>query len=172
MKNYSKSKGRATHETFFGIPKSVMEHPNFIRLTHPAKTLLLDIGYQYNGKNNGDLTATISILQKRGWTSRDTLERALSCLIHYGMVIQTRKGDRNKPALFALSWRNINECKGKIRLPETITPPGNWKNETPVWKPKLRENQKKKIKSVTRLPSLVDPSGGTKNLKQVNFGVN
>jgi len=31
-----------------------------------------DLGRQYNGKNNGDLCATWSMMAKRGWSSRST----------------------------------------------------------------------------------------------------
>ena len=43
--------------------------------------LLVDLLSQYKGNNNGDLCATYSILQQRGWRSKGTLSKAIKELI-------------------------------------------------------------------------------------------
>jgi hypothetical protein len=145
MDSYSKSKGRASYDSFYGIPKAVIAHPNFIRLTPSALKLLIDIGYRYNGRNNGDLCAAFSVMQKRGWASKATLWRALDCLLHYGMIIVTRQGGRNRATLYALTWQKIDECKGKLDISETVTAPGTWKEERPRWKSKTGANENKSL---------------------------
>jgi hypothetical protein len=144
-KGYANSKGRASHENFFGTPKVVMAHSNYIRLTSSASKLLNDLGYQFNGYNNGDLTAAFSVMKKRGWASKATLWRALDCLLHYGMIIVTRQGGRNKTTLYALSWRKIDECKGKLDIPETVAAPGTWKEERLQWKSKTGSDENKSL---------------------------
>jgi hypothetical protein len=41
-------------------------------------TLYIDLRTQLNGYNNRNVGATMSTLSKRGWTSPDTLHRALN----------------------------------------------------------------------------------------------
>ena len=40
------------------LPKSLMEHSDFRELTPSAMKILMVLGSQYNGRNNGDLSAT------------------------------------------------------------------------------------------------------------------
>ena len=75
MGKYANPKGRAAYSNFFGLPKEVLLHPNFVHLTPSAIKLLVDLGVQFNGHNNGDLCAAFSIMQKRGWRSKDTRPR-------------------------------------------------------------------------------------------------
>ncbi len=151
-KRYEKSKGRATHASFVGIPKNVVAHRNFIRLTSSAQKLIIDLGFQYNGFNNGDLTAAFSVLKKRGWRSKETLANAIACAINYGMIMVTRRGGKNLTTLYALTWNKIDECKGKLDVTPTNIPPGLWKEDKPDWKPK------DKTKSLVRKSGQVRPN--------------
>ncbi len=67
MASRRKIKGRAEKGTFNLIPHTVMDNPDFLNLSFKSVKLLLDLAYQYRGKNNGNLTAAFSILRKRGW---------------------------------------------------------------------------------------------------------
>jgi hypothetical protein len=59
--NRLKAKGRRNAPRFFQLLFALLDHPAYIALPHPAKSLLNDIGRQYNGRNNGDLCVTLSI---------------------------------------------------------------------------------------------------------------
>ena len=98
---------------------------------------------QYNGKNNGDLCAAFSLMKKRGWKSKSTLHLALDELKHYGWIICTRTGGLNKiPNLYAITFKPIDECDGKLDVPSTVAPPGNWQNEMDSWrKPEKYKNR-------------------------------
>ena len=48
--------------TFLSLPHDVMDHHDFLSLTSRACKLLLDLGRQYNGFNNGDLCAAFSVV--------------------------------------------------------------------------------------------------------------
>ncbi len=102
--------------TFFSLPHEVMDHSDFLSLKPRAHKLLLDLGRQYNGYNNGDLCAAFSVMQKRGWTSNDQLQKAKKELLEKELLILTRQGGRRKnmPSLYALAWLNIDECGGKL----------------------------------------------------------
>jgi len=76
MRNRTKVTGRREKHAFVGIPKVCMKHQNYSDLSMPAKVLLHEFCYQYNGFNNGDLCAAFSVLNKRGWKSKGTVESA------------------------------------------------------------------------------------------------
>ena len=122
-----KAKGRKDAGSHFGLPHAVMDCPNYLRLSTKAVKLLNDIGRQYNGFNNGDLCATFSLMKKRGWISKSTLNEALYELLHYGLILLSRQGGRHRASLYALTWQAIDECKGKLDIRATKIPPGTWK---------------------------------------------
>jgi hypothetical protein len=83
-------KGQPPTKSFAGIPRIVMETDDFKGLHGNAVKLLLALAYQYRGKNNGDLTAAFSVMQKRfGFKNQTTLAKALKALIDAGMITQT-----------------------------------------------------------------------------------
>lgn len=116
------NKNRRTRKTgdggFFGLPKPVIRHANFILLSAHAVKLIIDLGEQYLGKNNGNLCATWLFMQARGWKSKDTLNNALKELMYYGFIIQTQHGGLNRPTLYAFTWWRIDkaspECGFKV----------------------------------------------------------
>jgi hypothetical protein len=108
-----------------------MKHPCYITLTSKAVRLLLELAMQYNGYNNGDLSAAWSIMRGRGWNSRDTLFRAERELLSHCLIIKTRQGGKNRCNLYALTWQAIDECGGKLDACATRTPPGSWQ----IWAP-------------------------------------
>lgn len=106
--------------SFAGIPRYVMDHPDYQNRSGNAVKLLNEFAYQYRGDrpgNNGDLTAAWSIMKKRGWRSRTTLSKALNELLEWKLVVCTRQGVFTNPggrcALYALAWLPIHECAGK-----------------------------------------------------------
>ncbi len=118
-----KHKGRGGTPPFFQLKHQLLDLPAYIALPHTAKSLLVDIGRQFKGHNNGDLCVTLKVLEPRGWTSSDTMRRALKALIDADLVMQTRQGGRNLCSLYAFTWLPINECGGKLDISETVTPP-------------------------------------------------
>jgi hypothetical protein len=88
---------------------------------------LIDIAAQYRGYNNGDLCAPLSVMKKRGWKSSDQLFKARKELLDRGLILTSRQGGLNKCSLFALTWFQIDDCKGKLDIPSTDVAPHNWK---------------------------------------------
>ncbi|MEO8401050.1 MAG: hypothetical protein ABI597_04535 [Gammaproteobacteria bacterium] len=99
---------------FLGLPHALLSHPDYLTLKPRAVKLLIDIGYQYNGRNNGDLCVAFSIMKKRGWTSNDQLTKAKKELLKTDFIRITRLGFRKRPMLYALSWLGVDECGGKL----------------------------------------------------------
>jgi hypothetical protein len=127
-KTFSKIKGRRSDYTSYaGIPRVVMDHPDYIGLGGNAVKLLLELARQYKGLNNGDLSASFSQMSKRGFKSKTTLKSALDELLQANLITQTRTGVFTNPggkcALFALVWLPIHECSGKhLEVSPSTTP--------------------------------------------------
>ena len=113
--------------SFLALPHQCMDHQNYLTLSPHAKTLLIDLGRQYKGSNNGDLCVAWSLMEPRGWKSKDTLNKARKELIHHGWIVLTRQGGRNLASLYAITWWPINECKGKLDVKETRQASNQWK---------------------------------------------
>ena len=120
-------KGRRERGAFIAIPKDVLESPQYAQLSAWAVKLLIDIYSQFNGKNNGDLCAAWAPMRKKGWNSRGTLSRAVKELLNAGFIKLTRQGGKHKASLYAVTWKPIDECKGKLEVAETRVPSNEWK---------------------------------------------
>lgn len=144
-----KMKGRAEGGGYLGLPHAVMESPNFLALSAHAVKLLLDLGLQFRGANNGDLSAAWKLMAARGWRSRDTLCRALSELQHFGLIDKTRQGGMNQCNLFALTWLPVDECRGKLDVPATRVASGLWREPKPAMPKPARKNAKPSPPSVS-----------------------
>lgn len=99
------------------LPKALMEHPDFRELSPSATKVLMLLGCQYNGRNNGDLAATATMMEAWGGMAKGTLAKALRELQAKRLVYKTRYHRRGvdgaKPTLYALSWVDIDPCNGK-----------------------------------------------------------
>jgi hypothetical protein len=111
------------------IPNAVLESENYLSLNNFApRALLIEITKQYNGHNNGDLSATRSLLKDRGFNSQETITRSIRALEVNKLIQRTRQGGKNwatganLPTLFAITWQPINECKGKLDIEPTSKP--------------------------------------------------
>ena len=133
-----KAKARREGGNFMAIPHAVLDRTNYLALSWPAKGLLNDLARQYNGYNNGDLTAAWRLMAKRGWKSKETLQRALRELLANGLIELTRQGGRNACSLYAVTWAAIDECKGKLDYGPTRVASGLWKKELPDYRGTLQ----------------------------------
>jgi len=128
-RSYSKAKGRRESGSYTAIPHAVTGTRKYRTLSYLGKALMLDLSSQYNGKNNGDLAAPWPGMKELGWRSSSTLWKAKKELMDVGFIICTRHGWQNVPSLFAFTWFAIDECSGKLDIPATNAPPGNWRDE-------------------------------------------
>jgi len=133
-RSYSKAKGRREQGSFLALPFSVLEHENFATLPAWSTKLLLDLctqlRFQKGGTaTNGDLSASWSMMRKRGWRSKGTLYAAIRDLKDRGFIIVSRQGGRHKASLYAVTWLAVDECKGKLDIKPTKSAPGLWRQE-------------------------------------------
>ena len=110
MSGKKRYKGNPIGETYLAVPISVLNSPLFLALTPFAVKLLLDVGEQYRGHNNGDLAMAWKLMKPRGWRSEATLHKAKRELLDAGFLYETRMGRRpNVCSLFALTWRPLDK---------------------------------------------------------------
>ena len=109
---------------FFSLPNKLLACEDFISLKGNSIKMLIDIGSQYKGRNNGDLCASLSVLRSRGWNSNQQITKALKELLDKNLIMLTRQGGFNMgPNLYAITWQPIDECGGKLDVKPTRTPP-------------------------------------------------
>ncbi|WP_126623628.1 hypothetical protein [Bordetella hinzii] len=94
---------------FVAIPVQVLESPAYRALPSSARSLLVDLLLQFTGGNNGRLTPSFTVMQRYGWTSKSTLERARDYLIDTPFVIQTRRGHPPETAEWVgVTWYRLH----------------------------------------------------------------
>jgi len=112
----------------FVLPLTLLRHENWTRLTPFGSRLILDLGAQYTGFNNGYLCASWSLMKDRGWRSSETLYKAMLECEHYGLIVRTQHGGLNKPNLHGFTWRRIDEKAGHVlEMRPTEKPCNAWK---------------------------------------------
>ncbi|MCS2609379.1 hypothetical protein [Halomonas dongshanensis] len=112
---------------FLALPKLLMEQSDFRELSPSALKVLMVLGSQYNGHNNGDLAATHSMMDEWGGMAKATLAKALRELQERHLIVKTRENRHGREgarcALFALTWQTIDDCPGKeLDMPPSIAP--------------------------------------------------
>ena len=122
-----RTKNRKSKKPFLLLPREMITSAGYKKLSGSAIKLLIDLGAQYYGTNNGDLTTSWTIMKERGWRSKDTLYKAINELEHAMFILRTRQGGRNKCNLFAITWQPIDECKGKLDVSSTRVASNAWK---------------------------------------------
>lgn len=109
-------------ERFVGFAWNIAHSPQIDLLEPIEFKLLFQLYRQYNGKNNGDLSCTWSVMAKHGWRSPTTLNKARYGLIEKGWIEETRKGYTGRCSLYAVTWLAIDECKSKLDCLPTRVP--------------------------------------------------
>lgn len=125
-------KGRRSEGTHTGLPHAIFRSSPgapapAAALSKRALALLVDLAAQYNGRNNGDLSAAPKVLEPYGWRSQGTVADGLAELIALGFLQQTRQGGRNRCSLYALTWQPIDE--GPHDVQPTAVASGLWRPE-------------------------------------------
>lgn len=139
--SYGKRKAAAQGKIqgrFTALPHNVILSVEFRKLTHAAKSLLFDIAAQYNGYNNGKLVACSKYLKPLGWSSNDTINRALTQLESGGFLFLTRQGmgpPMSQPSWYALGWIGLDVTDGLDMSPKVY----RRSVFTPLLLPRLRK---------------------------------
>ncbi len=175
-KNYPQAKGRG-NGSFFSLPHAVINCPNYFQLSYKSRAMLVELGTQFNGSNNGDLSATRSFLSDRGWKSSDTIFSAIEELIYYGFIARTQEGGLNvagkqRPHLYALTWLRIDKIgysdgfrvKSKYTVGDVLR---TWSDVKPPMKTRKKKqiNPQQRKKMNTRNWCGTTPENGAEGVK-------
>lgn len=122
---------------FLAMPMAVLNCSKYRALSSSGVKLLFDIAMQYNGKNNGDLSAAWKIMKPKGWRSEATLDRAKKELLAAEFIAQTRQGRLpNLCTLYGVTWIALNP-NAKLDVGPNGFPCGAWA-QLPAEPPKKR----------------------------------
>ncbi len=134
---------------FVALPWAVLDCPAYGLLSHPARSLLLEMARQVVVDNNGRLLASRAYLAKKGWKSADVIHRAKAELIAGGFIFETVKGHRpNKASWYAVTWRKLGKSSDFDYGAERAFEQGAYKRNAA-----LSPGQRKS--------AILSPSGGT-----------
>jgi len=136
---------------FLLLPAALLNCPKFRALSSSGVKLLIDIGSQYNGKNNGDLSAAWKVMHPKGWKGEGTLNRAKKELLAAGFIAQTRMGRLlNLCSLYGITWQPLNPSP-KLDFGPNGFPAGAWAELPPA---KAKKNAIATAKTIARVSSI------------------
>ena len=78
-----RSTGRANRDNgrapgaFIALPVAVLDCPGYKALSHPARSLLIEVARQFHGDDNGRMLLSRAYLAGKGWKSADVIHRAV-----------------------------------------------------------------------------------------------
>lgn len=124
-------KGRSNRGPFIALPRAVLNSPAWAALTAYEVKLLLDMAAAFRGNNNGDLACTWTLMRTRGWSSRETMAKALNGLLDKGFIARTRQGGKRICNLYAVTWEGVDPCDGKIDVKPSPVPSNDWRHWNP-----------------------------------------
>ena len=134
-----KPKGRLPDKSFYWIPRRVHQSADFRQLSGNAVKLLCSLAYQFTGNNNGDMTATWSVMHRQhGFKSPSTLHNVRNELLAANLLYVTRQGGRGQCSLYALTWMPIDDCHGKLDCKPTTLPIRKEWNHNEITAPKTK----------------------------------
>ena len=146
----AKKNSKWSKDPFILIPHPILKSVAYINLGSWARTLLIELILQHNGKNNGDLSAPYSLMKQRGFNSSGTLSKAGKELQENGLIQITKLHRRTgttfeKTKLVALTWLPIDECTDKfgnykLEVSATTSASNKWKQLEPL--PDLEQSKK------------------------------
>ena len=98
---------------FIALPWSVLDSPAYGHLSHPSRSLLLEVARQFVKDNNGRLLLSRAYMATRGWKSTDMITKCKNELLEAVFIFQTVQGHRpNKASWYAVTWRALDRHPG------------------------------------------------------------
>ena len=81
-----------SNEHHYRVYRSLYSSLAFRTLSHKSVALFHHLLTQFNGGNNGNISATLNMMKHFGWASSATLSSAIKELQAHGLIIKTRQG--------------------------------------------------------------------------------
>lgn len=155
---------------FLAVPMALLHCPKFRTLSGNGVKLLLDIASQFNGKNNGDLSAAWKSMHPKGWKSEATLNRAKQELLAAGFIAETRKGRLpNLCSLYGITWQPLNQ-NPKLDIQAAGFPVGAWAEMPRTDARKTTRSTTKTVVAIRRIATETVAGGGAIATESVAIG--
>jgi hypothetical protein len=123
-----KQTGKGAGRSFVALPHYMLDSEAWGALSPHAVKVIVEAARQFKGDNNGDFSLPWSRMRRRGWKSKSTLSAAIHEAIEAGFLERSRFGNRNHVcALYAITWKPIDECGGKLQIPPTKVASSAWR---------------------------------------------
>jgi hypothetical protein len=121
-------KDRVLAAEWLPFPSDFLRSIACAELSPMGMKLLIDLSSQlrWNGKGNGDTTASIGVLRARGWTSPKSLQAAMKELEDARLMVYTRRGDRRRCSLVAITLWPLHCDPSKIDIKPGAYTCGDW----------------------------------------------
>lgn len=130
MRSRLREKGRKNSGTFANVPGHVLQSPEYSKLSAGAAKLMLDLMGQFNGYNNGKLTATWVYMRQRGWSSQHTLKRKRDELLHARFAVITRYGHQHQSHCYAVTFHNVDWADAMSGVMVQQAPTHEWRDSS------------------------------------------
>jgi hypothetical protein len=143
---------------------SVLESAAYLGLSANARSLLLEVAYQFHGDDNGKMLVSRAYLAKRGWKSSDMISKGKHELLEAELIFETVKGHRpNKASWYAVTWRKLDKVEGfDIGVEKAFRQGAYRRNEPLLNVKKLRGyNKSKDIPLPPPNSAVLNPHSGT-----------
>lgn len=95
---------------------AIHDHPDYVALSKQTRAFLWDLARQYNGKNNGNLSAAVGTMGKLGWTKWELMRARKEARKNGWIEITRYPAARREPVLYRLSWLPADKWEGKPYL--------------------------------------------------------
>lgn len=120
--------GKGAGHSFIALPHHMLESEAWGSLSPHAVKVIIEAARHFKGDNNGDFSLPWSRMRRRGWKSKSTLSAAIHEAVQAGFLERSRFGTRNHIcALYAITWKPIDECGGKLQIPATKVASNAWR---------------------------------------------
>ena len=92
-------------DQYFRVHHYMMKAEAWLALSAAARAVYLQIGFRYNGSNNGKLALSVRDAAKECNIARNTASRAFEELVDLGFIELTREGSFDRKTRIASEWR-------------------------------------------------------------------
>ena len=126
--------------------RHVIESPEFKSLNGNAVKALLYLITQYNGYNNGNLSAPLTKSVECFGLGDKALQRALKELKDKGFIEKTRQGGKNHCNLYAVTFYAMDAIKG-LDIEPTAHPSNKWRESVKKLNKTLADGKQQTVKN-------------------------
>ncbi|WP_152982665.1 hypothetical protein [Stenotrophomonas humi] len=160
--------GRGGGHSFIMMPHYMLRSPQFYAVGK-AHSLLMFIAGQYNGSNNGNLSATKNMVKELGVCTPSKLHELTTLLLEAGFIVKTRHGIKKLCNLYAITWYPIDECPGQGLEIGPGPARNDWRKIEPL-APSRGQTTDAEITIFGPQSEIIGPHTGPKRPGEVGFG--